>query len=518
MILNYVIYTYKLNKEKNTNMGEIWGLIGSKLASILFIWAMIQRYCPHQIHALIEKLSQKLANFVYPYVEVKFFEYIGDYYRTNEAFTFIEHYLQSKPTNQAKKLRGESVRKSLVLKMDERQEFHDEFEGIHVVWSLRNIVQKTNSVSFYPADDKRYYLLTFHRGNRDFVARTYLNHVLEEGKDIGLSKRQRKLYTNCTGESDKRGKWSHVIFEHPSSFETIAMDGKKKKEIVDDLVTFSKGKDYYARIGKPWKRGYLLYGPPGTGKSSLVAAIANFLKYDIYDIELTNVKTNAELRKLLIGITSKSVVVIEDIDCSLDLTGQRKTDSENGNEKDEKNEKNEMNDQVVAASMIQLKEEANKNKTSQVTLSGLLNFIDGIWSASTGERLIIFTTNCVEKLDKALIRRGRMDMHIELSYCCFDGFKMLAMNYMSIETHPLFETVRCLLEETNITPADVAENLMPKVANEDVETSLKRLIQALRSSKEEAKKKGEKEESTGEEDSAEDKKSFPKEEIENGKS
>ncbi|CAL5205911.1 unnamed protein product [Lathyrus oleraceus] len=87
-------------------MGEIWGLIGSKLASILFIWAMIQRYCPHQIHALIEKLSQKLANFVYPYVEVKFFEYIGDYYRTNEAFTFIEHYLQSKPTNQAKKLRG----------------------------------------------------------------------------------------------------------------------------------------------------------------------------------------------------------------------------------------------------------------------------------------------------------------------------------------------------------------------------------------------------------------------------
>ncbi|GAU18054.1 hypothetical protein TSUD_51650 [Trifolium subterraneum] len=40
-----------------------------------------------------------------------------------------------------------------------------------------------------------------------------------------------------------------------------------------------------------------------------------------------------------------------------------------------------------------------------------------------------------------------------------------------------------------MTPADVAENLMPKVANEDVETSLERLIQALRRSKEEAKKK-----------------------------
>jgi chaperone BCS1 len=491
-------------------MGEIWGLIGSKLASILFVWAMIQRYCPNQVHRLIGKFSQKLANFLYPYVEVRFMEYIGDYWSTNEAFTSIEHYLTSKSTNQAKKLQGEYVKKSLVLKMDESQEFHDEFEGIKVDWCLIKIVPNTNSVSFYPPEDKRYYLLTFHRKDRDFVAKSYLKHVLEEGKNIGLSKRQRKLYTNCTGDSDNRGKWSHVIFEHPSSFETIAMDSKRKKEIVDDLVTFSKGKEYYAKIGKPWKRGYLLYGPPGTGKSSLVAAIANFLKYDIYDIELTNVKTNAELRKLLIGITSKSVVVIEDIDCSLDLTGQRKTDSENGKDKEEKKDVN----QVVAASLQAASSEAeNKNKVSQVTLSGLLNFIDGIWSASTGERLIIFTTNYVEKLDQALIRRGRMDLHIELSYCGFDGFKMLAKNYLSIESHPLFETVRCLLEETNMTPADVAENLMPKVANEDVETSLERLIQALRTSKEEAEIKAKKEAeikakkedgTSGEEEKAED--------------
>jgi mitochondrial chaperone BCS1 len=71
----------------------------------------------------------------------------------------------------------------------------------------------------------------------------------------------------------------------------------------------------------------------------------------------------------------------------------------------------------------------NYNLFIFVTLSGLLSFIDGIWSASTAERLIIFTTNYVEKLDQALIGRGRMDMHIELSYCGFDGFKMLAMNY-----------------------------------------------------------------------------------------
>ncbi|RHN82595.1 hypothetical protein MtrunA17_Chr1g0211521 [Medicago truncatula] len=113
-----------------------------------------------------------------------------------------------------------------------------------------------------------------------------------------------------------------------------------------------------------------------------------------------------------------------------------------------------------------------------------------------------------------------MDMHIELSYCGFDGFKMLAMNYLSLESHFLLETIRCLLEETNMTPADVAKNLMPKVSNEDVETSLERLIQkpleALR-------KRLRKEEGTSGEDSSEKEAEDTEdkeleEEIDNGKS
>lgn len=83
------------------------------------------------------------------------------------------------------------------------------------------------------------------------------------------------------------------------------MDPKKKKEIMDDLTEFTKAQDYYKKIGKPWKRGYLLYGPPGTGKSTMIAAIANFLRYDIYDLELTAVVDNTNLRKLLIEISKR---------------------------------------------------------------------------------------------------------------------------------------------------------------------------------------------------------------------
>jgi chaperone BCS1 len=244
------------------------------------------------------------------------------------------------------------------------------------------------------------------------------------------------------------------------------MESDRKSEIIDDLITFSGGEEFYLRIGRAWKRGYLLYGPPGTGKSTMIAAMANLLGYDIYDLELTAVRDNTELRKLLIETSSKSVIVIEDIDCSLDLTGQRR----NLNKKKEK-------DDIDKGP--RRKELETENRTSQVTLSGLLNFIDGLWSACGGERLIVFTTNHIEKLDPALIRKGRMDKHIELSYCSFEAFKVLAKNYQRIKSHDLFERIGELLGETKITPADVAEHLMPKNMKGDPEACLRGLIQVL---------------------------------------
>lgn len=209
----------------------------------------------------------------------------------------------------------------------------------------------------------------------------------------------------------------------------------------------------------------------------MIAAMANLLEYDVYDLELTAVKDNTELRKLLIQTSSKSIIVIEDIDCSLDLTGQRKTKKEN--EAAEEEEKDPIKKQAKVG-------DSDQGKTSKVTLSGLLNFIDGLWSACKGERLIVFTTNYMEKLDPALIRRGRMDKHIELSYCSFESFKVLARNYLELDSHHLFYSIERLLGESRVTPADVAEHLMPKTSVADAETSLKSLVQALEMAKEEA--------------------------------
>lgn len=452
--------------------------LGSILASLIFIRAMFQQYFPHQLQHFLEKYSQRLMAYFYPYIQIRFNEFTGERLTRSEAYSAIENYLSSTTSMQAKRLKAEIGKnnQSLVLSMDDHEEVGDEFKGVRLWWASGKHGVRAQTTLFNPVpDEKRHYRLTFHKKYRDLIIGPYLNHVLKEGKAIKVRNRQRKLYTNygCY--------WSHVVFEHPATFQTLAMEPEKKQEIIDDLNAFSKAEEFYARIGRAWKRGYLLYGPPGTGKSTMIAAMANHLGYDIYDLELTAVRDNTELRRLLIETSSKSIIVIEDIDCSLDLTGQRRK---------KKKEKKESGEEEKEPKKKEEKEE-NENKSSQVTLSGLLNFIDGLWSACGGERLIVFTTNYVEKLDPALIRKGRMDKHIELSFCKFEAFKVLAMNYHKLEYHRLFPKISELFEEADMTPADVAEHLMPKSISGEATLCLESLIQGLEKAKEEVKLKAE---------------------------
>ncbi|MFS7970723.1 putative AAA+ ATPase domain, ATPase, AAA-type, core, AAA-type ATPase domain-containing protein [Helianthus anomalus] len=455
------------------NMADMLGHLGSVLASVMFVWAIIQQYFPYNVRNFFEKYSQRFLTLLYPYIQITFNEFTGERFKRSEAYSAIETYLGKTTSMQAKRLKADVIKNNtqpLSLSMDDHEEVADDFNGVKVYWSSGKNILKTQSFSFYPTtDEKRYYKLSFHKRHREMILGEYLQHVLKEGRDIKVKTRMRKLYTNNGSQ------WSHVVFEHPASFQTLAMDPVMKQEIIDDLTTFSNGEEFYNRIGRAWKRGYLLYGPPGTGKSTMIAAMANFLCYDIYDLELTAVKDNTELRRLLIETSSKSIIVIEDIDCSMDLTGQRKKEVKE--EEEESDPKKPM------------KPPENEGKTSKVTLSGLLNFVDGLWSACGGDRLIVFTTNHVEKLDPALIRRGRMDKHIELSYCGFEAFKVLAKNYLCIQTHDLFERISELLGEVEMTPADVAENLMPKTSPPDTERCLKSLVGALEAAKAEAERK-----------------------------
>ena len=364
-------------------MLETVAIWGKMVTSIMLIWAMYSQYIPRHIRSHLEIYFYKLLGWLSFYVHIKFTEHIDEGLKRSENYDAIRNYLSTNTAARAQRLKANESKnsKSLVLSMDDHEEVEDVFNGVKVKWySNVKVTQTQSNYGRNNSCERRFFTLTFHRRHRGMIIDTYITHVLREGKAIGVRNRERKLYTNNSSSEWypwMSGKWSNVPFHHPATFETLAMDPEKKERIKKDLVKFSKGKDYYKKVGKAWKRGYLLFGPPGTGKSTMISAIANFLDYDVYDLELTTVKDNSELKKLLLETQGKSIVVIEDIDCSLDLTGQRKTKKEEDDEEEKDKKKEE-------------KDKEEDVKKSKVTLSGLLNSIDGLWSACSDEKIIIF--------------------------------------------------------------------------------------------------------------------------------
>nr|VDD30760.1 unnamed protein product [Brassica oleracea] len=104
-----------------------------------------------------------------------------------------------------------------------------------------------------------------------------------------------------------------------------------------------------------------------------------------------------------------------------------------------------------------------------------------LWSSCVEERIIVFTTNHKEKLDPALLRPGRMDVHILMDYCAPNVFKKLAAMYLDyVEEHDLFEPIEKMFREVKATPAEVIEQLM---VSKDPDVALKGLMGFLESKK-----------------------------------
>ena len=181
---------------------------------------------------------------------------------------------------------------------------------------------------------------------------------------------------------------------------------------------FLEKRDWYDAKGIPYTLGFLFHGPPGCGKTSSVKAIANEGKRHIINVQLSEIKTKAQLQHLFFndeihvynGVNtekytipvSERLYVIEDIDAMGDTVLRR-----------------EWKKPTVSATLkteedawLAREKEAEKET---LDLSFLLNLLDGTLEANG--RILVITTNFPERIDRALIRPGRIDMIVKFKKC-----------------------------------------------------------------------------------------------------
>ncbi|KAG9186077.1 hypothetical protein G6011_02633 [Alternaria panax] len=194
------------------------------------------------------------------------------------------------------------------------------------------------------------------------------------------------------------------------------MDPRKKQELLTDLqVFFAEGtEDYYWQNGTPYRRGYIFYRPSGTGKTSLSTAIASHYNLPLCVIDLAG-KDDTMLQRKVKELPPRCAILFEDIDAAgivRERTMMPKTDS--SDEEDEASSEEELSDTWDENPKKTRPKKMDSKKMDPVTLSGLLNTLDG--PGSREGHIVILTTNASDSLDEALYRPGRIDTQVYFGF------------------------------------------------------------------------------------------------------
>ena len=233
---------------------------------------------------------------------------------------------------------------------------------------------------------------------------------------------------------------SHIVFtkhkfQTSRTFDNVFFE---QSDIVKNHTKFFLDrKDWYEKKGIPHTLGFMFHGEPGCGKTSTIKAIANVGKRHIINIHLSEIKSKEQLSHLFFNDeihvldnqkterytipVNERMYVIEDIDAMGDAVLRREW------KKPEPVKKEPFLD--AFGNII---EEPEKNP---IDLSFLLNLLDG--TLESCGRIIAISTNFPERIDRALIRPGRIDMIIQFKKCSLKILKEMITSFYEIEIEDL---------------------------------------------------------------------------------
>jgi mitochondrial chaperone BCS1 len=240
------------------------------------------------------------------------------------------------------------------------------------------------------------------------------------------------------------GWWRRIQDKSSRRFDTIFIPKYKKDLLIKRVRDFMESREFYAGVGTPHRLGIIFHGVPGAGKTSTVKALCHHLKYDLYVLELAGLD-NAGLVNAFSTMPERCIVLIEDIDtydhCSARTPSEASAPQASGND------------------LVKAVQELNG-----ITLSGILNAVDGVMS--TDHRILVMTTNHLDKLDSALTRKGRIDFDLE-----FGNMDQESFIDMMAKAYPGFSVPAGFKLGQHRTPADVQGIILEN--KHDPETTIK---------------------------------------------
>lgn len=231
-------------------------------------------------------------------------------------------------------------------------------------------------------------------------------HIAAAGTPIGFAHPRRFKIHRVTGRNGMSNDHNEVVGDDPDRIDwspegvrylqyDLADIGSVPAVVTLDDIALPEGaepfctrvkwwlqsREWYKARGIPWRTSALFKGLPGCGKSSFVRAIACAHDLPIFVFDITTMNNTEFVAAWHRAATrGPCVVLLEDIDRIFD------------------SDKNIKDTRTVGQAM---------------TLDAILNCASGVDDAS-GIMLVV-TANDVSKLDPALLRPGRLDVHIEFT-------------------------------------------------------------------------------------------------------
>jgi hypothetical protein len=196
------------------------------------------------------------------------------------------------------------------------------------------------------------------------------------------------------------------------TFDGLYVD--EKEQIMTIVDKFVNKKMYPGNLHLDNKLGILLHGPPGTGKSGFVSCLANKLGRSIMLIDSINVERNIIISA--INDNKKThIIVLDEIDKLLETFDGLK-DNDLGSIFTASNEAER--EKIINSLASKTASSTKKKEMSDITF--LMKLLDSFGDDT--DRIVVATTNHPEKIPSALVRPGRFDKIVCLTYCSLQMF------------------------------------------------------------------------------------------------